>query len=393
MKVEPFALVTNSALNASKAKVRDARSYVENMLTSASDVVIVSGYYGEDFIRTILSATKGTAKKRILKFVFAGLPDVAREEQVENLIRLRGDIVKATRCAQKNIDILLSLDIRFLHAKVFRFRSKNKPPMYLIGSANFSNSAFAQNDEAMVVIKGVHPGLQDYIEHVLRTSTSIEKLPPETAARTWRDFLRNAYLYYRPSRAVSFAIDPFKDEEFRDIAKRLRETIFNPLPFGERNVLGLNIAALLQLEIPENTRVGFRMPTYSIETDYGYWVPKAYVDFIDEMLEESLGPRLRALEQRGLELQQAGDKFVSGQINLYLDEVARRIGSGNRPLTLAKRHRDAISEKIRLRVRHLTTTLTHRKSLERLRTQAMVERAGAQGGLRQNKAKQISARL
>src|SRR5258707_327974 len=163
MKVEPFALVTNSALNASKAKVRDARSYVENMLTSASDVVIVSGYYGEDFIRTILSATKGTAKKRILKFVFAGLPDVAREEQVENLIRLRGDIVKATRCAQKNIDILLSLDIRFLHAKVFRFRSKNKPPMYLIGSANFSNSAFAQNDEAMVVIKGVHPGLQDYI--------------------------------------------------------------------------------------------------------------------------------------------------------------------------------------------------------------------------------------
>jgi hypothetical protein len=82
------------------------------------------------------------------------------------------------------------------------------------------------------------------------------------------------------------------------------------------------------------------------------------------MLEKSLGPRLHALEQRGLELQQAGDKFVSGQINLYLDEVARRIGSGDRPLTLAKRHRDAISEKIRLRVRHLTTTLTHRKSLE-----------------------------
>ena len=192
---------------------------------------------------------------------------------------------------------------------MFRFRSKNKSPVYLIGSANFSNSAFAQNDEAMVVIKRVHPGLQDYIEHVIRTSASIEELPPETAARTWRDFLRNAYLYYRPSRAVSFAIDPFKDEEFRDIARRLRETIFNPPPFGERNVLGLNIAALLQLEI-ENTRVGFRMPTYSIETNYGYWVPKAYVDFIDEMLEESLGPRLRALEQRGFELQQAGDKFV-----------------------------------------------------------------------------------
>jgi hypothetical protein len=93
MKVEPFVLVTNSALNASGAKVRDARSYVENMLTSASDVVIVSGYYGEDFIRTILSATKGTAReRRTLKFVFAGLPDVAREEQVENPIRIQCEL-------------------------------------------------------------------------------------------------------------------------------------------------------------------------------------------------------------------------------------------------------------------------------------------------------------
>src|SRR5205085_1827461 len=151
-------------------------------------------------------------------FVFAGLPEVAREEQVENLTQLKKDIIKDTRCATKDIDIRLSLDTRFLHAKVFRFRSKNKLPEYLIGSANFSNSAFAQNDEAMVAIKGKHPGLRDYIEHVLDTSTSIEGLKPETEARTWRDFLRNAYVYYRPSGTVSFAIDPFWDDEFHEIA-------------------------------------------------------------------------------------------------------------------------------------------------------------------------------
>jgi len=108
------------------------------------------------------------------------------------------------------------------------------------------------------------------------------------------------------------------------------------------------------------------MPAYSIETDYGYWVPKVYVDFIDRKLDESSGPRLRALEKRGSELKQAGDMYVSGQIKVYLDEVTRRIGRGEKPLSLTNRHRAAISEKIKLRVKHLTTMLTHRKSLERL---------------------------
>lgn len=98
-------------------------------------------------------------------------------------------------------------------------------------------------------------------------------------------------------------------------------------------------------------------------------MPKAYVDVIEELLDEAHGPKLRALERRGLklsELQQTGDKFVGDRIKTYLDAVARRVGAGDQPLTLTRRHRDGISEKIRLRVRHLTTTLTNRKSLERL---------------------------
>ena len=285
---------------------------------------------------------------------------------MDDLTQLKNDIIKTTRCAAKNVDIRLAINTRFLHAKVFRFRAENKSPVYVIGSANFSNAAFGQNDEVMVAIKGRHPGLNDYIKHVLHTSTAISEVPAGMAAHTWRDFLRNAYLYFRPSRAITFAIDPFKEDEFRHLADRLRESVFDPLPFSERNDLGLNIAALLQLEIPENTRLGFRMPTYSIKTDYGYWVPKTYVEFIDQKLDDSFGPRLRALEKRGRDLRQAGDKYVNDQINVYLDEVARRIGSDNRPLILTNRQRDAISGKLRLRVKHLTTMLTHRKSLERL---------------------------
>jgi len=86
--------------------------------------------------------------------------------------------------------------------------------VYLIGSANFSNAAFAQNDEAMVAIKGLHPGLNEYIKQVFHASRPIGELPAEIAAYTWRDFLRNAYLYFRPSRAIPFAIDPLRKTNF-----------------------------------------------------------------------------------------------------------------------------------------------------------------------------------
>jgi phosphatidylserine/phosphatidylglycerophosphate/cardiolipin synthase-like enzyme len=57
----------------------------------------------------------------------------------------------------------------------------------MIGSANFSNAAFCQNDEVMVAITGRHPGLNDYIQHVVDTSKPIGELPTELIARSWRE--------------------------------------------------------------------------------------------------------------------------------------------------------------------------------------------------------------
>ena len=129
---------------------------------------------------------------------------------------------------------------RFLHAKVSRFRAKNRLPVCLIGSANFSESAFTQNDEALVIIKGRHPGLNDYVQHVLNTSQSINTLLPNPPARNWRGFFRNGYLYFRPSRAITYTIDPYSGDEFREIAARLREQVVNALRFSDPDVLGLN---------------------------------------------------------------------------------------------------------------------------------------------------------
>jgi hypothetical protein len=368
MNVEQFALVTNaSARTGKEAVLHNARDFVEKNIETADDIVIVSGFYGEEFIKAVLRKSKFSGRGRRLTFVFAGLPDVVRDKQVDDLKTLKDHIVSTHGCAAKNVDIRLATNSKFLHAKVFRFQTKNGLPVYVIGSANFSAAAFSQNDEAMVVIKGPHPGLNDYIRHVVETSQSINKRSSNVPAHNWRDFLRNGFLYFRPSRAIAYTIDPFADDEFTQIAARLREQILNPLPFSDRNVLGLNLAALLDLGPPEkNTKLGFRLPTYAIETDYGYWVPEKYVDYIEKKLEKALEPKRRALRERGAELEQAGDNYVNAQIKVYLDEVERRIATGGEPLTLTRPQKAAINEKIVRRVRHLKALLTHPKALERL---------------------------
>ncbi|SEP41520.1 PLD-like domain-containing protein [Rhodospirillales bacterium URHD0017] len=367
MKVEEFALVTNgAAYSGNNTGLQNARTFVEKSIKAADDIVIISGFYGAPFVRSTLRSAKFSGRGRRLTFVFAGLPDVARDAQVEELAELKDHIVNTYRCAAKNVDIRLVIGSRFLHAKVSRFRAKNRLPVYLIGSANFSESAFAQNDEAMVVIKGRHRGLNDYILHALNTSQSIGALSPNPPARNWRDFFRNGYLYFRPNRAVTYTIDPYSGDEFRRIAAKLREHVVNPLRFSDPDVLGLNVAALLDLQPPENTKLPLKLPTYAIETDYGYWVPKPYVDFVEDKLEAVLGPKRQALERRGSELQRAGDRYITQQIAIYLADVDQRLASGDKPLGLTEKQRATIQERIARRVAHLKALLTHPKAVERL---------------------------
>jgi PLD-like domain len=276
------------------------------------------------------------------------------------------DIVNLGICRAQNIEIRLALNSRFLHAKLLRFRAHGRLPVYVLGSANFSNAAFNQNDEVMIVIKGRHPGLNDYIEHVIKDSASIDNLPNKDAASSWREFLRNAYLYFRPSRNLAFSIDPFVDDEFGEIAACLRKEVYQPLPFAETNVLSLNLIELLELNVPASTKLKFQLPTYAVETDYGYWVPEAYVDFVQEKLQESSGPKRRALEERGSEIRNSDETYVRARVKIYLDEVQKRLASGSKSLRLSKKQNEAICAKIIHRVAYLAEMLGHSRTLERL---------------------------
>jgi hypothetical protein len=218
----------------------------------------------------------------------------------------------------------------------------------------------------MIAVKGSHPGLNEYIEHVIKNSSSIESLPDQASASNWREFLRNAYLYFRPNRNLAFSIDPFADDEFGDIAECLKKEVYQPLPFAETNVLSLNLIELLDLNVPASTKLKFQLPTYAVETDYGYWVPEAYVDFVQEKLKASSEPKRRALEQRGTEIRNLGETYVRARMKIYLDEVQKRLASGSKSLRLSKKQKDAICAKIIHRVEYLAEILGHSRTLERL---------------------------
>ena len=111
------------------------------------------------------------------------------------------------------------------------------------------------------------------------------------------------------------------DDEFSEIAACLRKEVYQPLPFAETNVLSLNLIELLELNVPASTKLKFQLPTYAVETDYGYWVPEAYVDFVQEKLQESSEPKRRALEERGSEIRNSDETYVRARIKIYLDAL------------------------------------------------------------------------
>jgi hypothetical protein len=106
------------------------------------------------------------------------------------------------------------------------------------------------------------------------------------------------------------------------------------------------------------------MSTYSIETDYGYWVPEACVGYIERKFRGVIRPQAACFGKA-----RAGASKSRREVRQRanpVNAVEQRIGSGNRPLRLSANQKEAIRQKILRRFRHLTNLLTHQKALERL---------------------------
>jgi hypothetical protein len=94
MKVEKYALVTNKgAIENAPDDLSDAREFLEWKVSTADDIVVISAFYGEEFVKTVLANAKFSGRGRSLTLVFAGLPEVARADQIASLRDLKTHIV------------------------------------------------------------------------------------------------------------------------------------------------------------------------------------------------------------------------------------------------------------------------------------------------------------
>lgn len=368
MQLEAFALVNaRVSKKLGETHAREAFEYLVGELRRAKKIVVLSGFYGEDFIVSALEQASDGTKGRELTLIVGSAPSVRADEQRQLLGSMARQIVETKYVSSSNL-VVATADLNgFLHAKLFSMRAQGRPPSYVIGSANFSRSGLVHNDEISVAIRGAHAGLDKYIGCVVEQSISISRRRPLRPIETWRDFFRNGYLYFKPTAALAFSIDPFAEPEMKAISACLRKQSLNELPFAAKaNVSTIDLQQLLQLDALDSMKSKFQLPTYAVQTDYGYWVPGYYVPQIERLIASAAGPKARRLEERGRQLQEAKHSAIAAQIDVYLHEVRQRLSAADPPLKLNKEMETRVRDKIRRRAQSVSALLSHPSTIERL---------------------------
>jgi len=364
MPLDDFILVSSDqALKVDGKNFRRARDFLFKNIQSYSNVDVVSPYYSTDFIEEAFPA--GALSGQCLRLIFAAAPTVRRAEQLCDLRKIKGRLMAERRC---QIEIYLTTSIQFLHSKLVALRSggKGKPRRYFIGSANFSSNGYYNNDEIMLSLRGYNASVESYLNYLIAHSEEISDLKnTQERAHTWREFLRNAYLYYRPTHQLSYTVDCFANDEF----KIVRETLSRALG-GERllysddtNRLTLSIPLLLELDSEQSSKRTSVNP-YAVETDYGLWVPQFYVRSVEERVERAAEPRKKRLAQQGQQLSSKTGDFINERIQAFIRAVNQRLVTQNHG-RLSLRQAATVTQMIARRIDGLRRTLTREDTIER----------------------------
>jgi hypothetical protein len=348
--------------------LRDAYTALVDNTKWSKSVIFISAYYGVSFADQLFRICKNAKMTREITLIFASAASGNLQTQVDELIRLRALLGKSGH-AKKRIDIRITTNIAFLHSKIFAFTGPSGHKRYLLGSANFSSSAFSTNDEVLVLERGRHSGLESYIAHVTNNSIPIDDIDKIAThdIKDWRSFFREGFLYFKPARQVPYTVNCFVGHEFAETAKLLEKaTVGAALQFHDQGSMGsLNLALLMQDRTVGTGGAQKRISTsaFSIETAFGLWVPSAYVVLVEDRIESSSKLRRQELMDQGRRLSAVSDDSIRGQIRLYLDAVDSLLPKG---ATLSKDKKTTIEKRIRRNQTRLIQALTDSHSLNRL---------------------------
>ena len=266
---------------------------VGRLATTADRITVVAAYWDHIFLDQLLSAIPSTRRNRVTFNVLVN--GFTGQRGADDSERLSGILRKWRKRGLRRLSIGLVTGSRLFHSKLLVFE---RPRLVnaLVGSANATEAAFTDNEELMLMLRTSHVpnGLREYLDAVAKASAPLDQLA-RYEARTFPAFFRGGDIYFRPVIVTSFRFDLRLPLAMRHAMTRLREPIAGITaragrtydPFAKIGLTPKEEQELTQATArEEGEAIRGRVPlrNYGIQTCYGWWVPNAYKESVENKL-------------------------------------------------------------------------------------------------------------
>lgn len=288
-------------------------------LSGARRIFLASAYYDVEFCKALLAYAPRETKT--VRLVFNGLGG-------SRLITQRDELTKLERALRRRlgtVEVRLAFEPGIFHTKLLVIQDVRKQVAF-VGSANATMAAMKLNEEIVLQVPG-DGVIEDYIERLWNASTQLSQLDGRLTARGLIGFFRTGSLYFKPTTSFQTTFNPFREllAALPDSERKKLGAVELPYADLEAGVGAFNLRRAARFsdaagDAEDQKRTKASIKPYSVETCFGYWVPRAVDGELQQKLEKGgEGKRARLLELR--RVLEARPKTLAKRYGNYVDAV------------------------------------------------------------------------
>jgi hypothetical protein len=299
----PEDLRPNGAGRSDTLKPENLSKALKEAADGSDRIFILSAYYGTDYLKSFLGAIPRRSRTACAITLVFGVENAARLPQaVEDLRKLRRELVTL---GFPSPSVRLFTKRAPFHTKLYHFK-RGTQPVWFIGSANASPAIDGARHELMVRLRGRHEQLMEYSERVIEQSVIVAAAPPDALVTDLQSFFLRGSLCYRPLTRLGFTFEACQiTGEHRAV---LRESLAaaSEVPHADPQTEGFGFSLadavgqisgkrfqdLAREEAAGRSTGRIKFRHMAVETIYGYWLPAAYAENVEE--------KLKAIEEKSL---------------------------------------------------------------------------------------------
>jgi hypothetical protein len=289
-------------------------------LNGARRIFLASAYYDINFCKKLLAHAPRETKE--VRLVFNGLGGSRLIAQHDELTKLE----RALRRRIANVEVRLAFEPGIFHTKLLVIQGLGKQVAF-VGSANATMAAMKRNEEILVQVPG-DGAMEEYVERIWDASTRLSQLGDRLTARSLISFFRTGSLYFKPTTTLQTTFNPFREllAALPDGERAKLGAV--PLPYAdtEAGVGAFNLQRAARLadatwEVEDQKSTKASIKPFSVETCFGYWVPQALDDELQQRLRKGdESKRARLLELRHA-LEAAGPQRLARRYAEYVSSM------------------------------------------------------------------------